>query len=131
MYLFLQYSIIVMHVLSGLPNSTTRRLQLVKNAAARLLTRTIKFDHITPILASLHWLPITSRSDFKVLRLTNKALHGLSQAYLKDLIIPYSPSRSLRSSGADLLLYRRLKRNRLNRDRLPIEPPSYGIGCHQ
>ena len=116
---------------SGLPNSNMRSLELVQNAAATLLTRTRKFDHITSILASLHWLPITSRSDFKVLRLTNKALHGLSQAYLKDLIIPYSPSRSLRSSGADLLLYRRLKRNRLNRDRLPIEPPSYGIGCHR
>jgi hypothetical protein len=26
---------------------------------------------------------------------------------------------------------RRLKRNRLDRERLPIEPPSYGIGCHR
>uniref|UniRef100_A0A8C5CK28 Reverse transcriptase domain-containing protein n=1 Tax=Gadus morhua TaxID=8049 RepID=A0A8C5CK28_GADMO len=69
----------------GLPNSTTKSLQLVHNAAARLLTRTRKFDHITPILASLHWLPITFRSDFKVLLLTYKALHGLSPSYLKDL----------------------------------------------
>ncbi|KAK0145420.1 hypothetical protein N1851_015665 [Merluccius polli] len=39
---------------------TTKSLQLVQTAAARLLTRTC--DHITPILASLHWLPITVRS---------------------------------------------------------------------
>ena len=74
-------------------------LQLVQNAAATLLTRTRKFDHITPILASLHWLPISSRSDVKVLLLTYKA-----PSYLKDLIIPYSPSRTLRSSGARLSL---------------------------
>ena len=95
---------------SGLPNSTTKSLQLVHNAAARLLTRTRKFDHITPILASLHWLPITFRSDFKVLLLTYKALHGLSPSYLKDLIIPYSPSRSLRSSGAGLLSLPKVKK---------------------
>uniref|UniRef100_A0A8C5CCP5 Reverse transcriptase domain-containing protein n=2 Tax=Gadus morhua TaxID=8049 RepID=A0A8C5CCP5_GADMO len=95
---------------SGLPNSTIKSLQLVHNAAARLLTRTRKFDHITPILASLHWLPITFRSDFKVLLLTYKALHGLSPLYLKDLIIPYSPSRSLRSSGAGLLSLPKVKK---------------------
>ena len=116
-----------------LPNSTTRSLQLVQNAAARLLTKTRKFDHITPILASLHWPPMTSRSDFKVLLLTYKALHGLSPSYLKDLIIPYSPSRSRRSSGAGFLALPKVQKvqNRLDRERLPIEPPSYGIGCHR
>ena len=74
------------------------------------LTRTRKFDHITPILASLHWLPITFRSDFKLLLLTYKALHGLSPSYLKDLIIPYSLSRSLRSSGAGLLSLPKVKK---------------------
>jgi hypothetical protein len=116
---------------SGLPNSTTRSLQLVQHAAARLLARTRKFDHITPILASLHWLQITSRSDFKVLLLSYKALHGLAPSYLKDLIIPYGPSRSLRYSGAGLLSLQRLKRNRLDREHLPLELPSYGIGCHR
>ena len=67
----------------------TLSLQLVWNAAARLLTRTRKFDHITPILASLHWLTITSRSDFKVLLLTYKALHGLAT------ILPEGPHHSL------------------------------------
>lgn len=43
---------------SGLPKSATRGLQLVQNAAARILTKTRKFVHIPPILASLHWLPI-------------------------------------------------------------------------
>ena len=32
------------------------RLQLVLNSAARAVTKTPKFHHITPILKSLHWL---------------------------------------------------------------------------
>ena len=46
------------------------KLQLVINTAARILTRTPKFDQITPVLASLHWLPVKARADFKVLLLT-------------------------------------------------------------
>ena len=95
---------------SGLPNSTTKSLQLVQNAAARLLTRTRRFDHITPILAFLHWLPLTFRSELKVLLLPYKALHGSYPSYLKDLIIPYSPSRSLWSSGAGLLSLPKVKK---------------------
>ena len=42
----------------GISQSALSRLQLVQNSAARLLTGTKKRDHITPILASLHWLPV-------------------------------------------------------------------------
>nr|XP_049600686.1 radical S-adenosyl methionine domain-containing protein 1, mitochondrial isoform X1 [Syngnathus scovelli] len=55
---------------SDLPKSSIKSLQLVQNAAARLLSRTRKFDHITPILANLHWFPVHLRCDFKVLLLT-------------------------------------------------------------
>ena len=40
------------------------------NAAAKILTRTKKMYHITPMLASLHWLPVKARAAFKVLLLT-------------------------------------------------------------
>ena len=75
---------------SGLPNSSLKSVQLVQNAAARIRTKTRKFDHITPILSSLHWLPIQARSDIKVLLLTYKTLHGLAPLYLSDLITRYS-----------------------------------------
>src|SRR4029434_10832193 len=51
---------------TGISHSSLSRLQLVQNAAARLLTGTRKRDHISPILASLHWLPVRFRVDFKV-----------------------------------------------------------------
>ena len=70
--------------LSGYPDKALNKLQLVLNTAARILTRTPKFDHITPVLASLHWLPVKTKADFKVLLLTYKALHGLAPTYLSD-----------------------------------------------
>ena len=49
---------------AGLPSSAIKRLQAVQNAAARLLTGTRKFDHISPILHELHWLPVQKRKVF-------------------------------------------------------------------
>ncbi len=49
-----------------LPKKTIRHLQLIQNTAARILTRTRTSEHLTPVLRSLHWLPVTFRIDFKV-----------------------------------------------------------------
>ena len=64
----------------------------MQNAAARLITRSGKCDHITPILFDLYWLPVSERIKFQNLLLTFKTLH-------QDLITGYLPSRSLRSSS--------------------------------
>ena len=48
----------------GLDQHSLQRLQLVQNAAARLLTGTKKREHIILVLASLHWLPVWFRIDF-------------------------------------------------------------------
>ena len=40
-------------LLAGRPASSINKLQLVQNAAARVLTRSRKFDHITPIITAL------------------------------------------------------------------------------
>ena len=69
-------------LLSGCPNYVINNLQLVQNAAATVLTRISKRDHISPVLAYLQWLPVKSRIDFKILLLTYKALNGLSPLYL-------------------------------------------------
>ena len=41
--------------------------QLILNSAARAVTKTPKFHHITPHLKSLHWLKITQRMQYKIL----------------------------------------------------------------
>jgi len=88
----------------GLPQSSLRRLQLVQNAAARLLNGTRRREHITPILTSFHWLPVYFRIQFKVLLFVFKALNGLAPTYITELVQPYSVQRSLRSSKQGLLL---------------------------
>ena len=86
-----------------LSQKSIHRLQVVQNSAARLLNRTKRCEHITPTLAALHWLPICWRINFKILLLTFKALHDLSPNYISDLLVPYRPTRTLRSAGKGLL----------------------------
>jgi len=90
-------------VFTGLPKKWIRQLQLIQNAAARVLTKTKKVEHITPVLKSLHWLPLSQRIDFKILLLVYKSLNGLAPKYITDLLSVYQPSRPLRSSGSSLL----------------------------
>ena len=71
---------------SGLPDKYLKKLQLVQNAAARVVVKKRKFDHISEDLKDMHWLPIDARIKFKVLLLTWKALNGMAPKYLKDLL---------------------------------------------
>ena len=43
----------------NVPKIVIKKLQWVQNAAARLITRSRRCDHITPILFGLHWLPVS------------------------------------------------------------------------
>ena len=87
----------------GLPACTISKLPRLQNSAARVVTRSRKFDHIKPILHDLHWLPGSKRITFKVLILTYRALHSLAPDYIADLVMPYSPARSLQSANEWLL----------------------------
>ena len=100
-------------LLSGCSNKSVRTLQLIQNAAARVLTGTRKRDNITPVLASLHWLPIQFGIQFKILLLTYKAFNGQAPSYLKDLVLPYHPNRPLRSQNTGLLVVPRVCKSRM------------------
>ncbi|KAJ8014459.1 hypothetical protein DPEC_G00040450 [Dallia pectoralis] len=64
----------------GLNKSLLNRFQLVQNSAARLLCNISKRSHITPILRSLHWLPVRFRVEYKVLLFVFKAINGMAPA---------------------------------------------------
>ena len=101
-------------LLFGLPDYLIEKLQRIQNNAARILTRAAKYEHITPVLQDLHWLPVESRIKFKILLLTFKCLNSLAPEYLSELLNIYQPSRPLRSS------------NNLNLDVPPTRLKSYG-----
>ena len=52
------------------------------NSAARLIRGLKRFDHISPVLIDLHWLPYPQRVKYKVCMLIFKCLKGLAPAYL-------------------------------------------------
>ncbi|CAC5422802.1 unnamed protein product [Mytilus coruscus] len=90
-------------LLYGTNTNIISKLQWVQSTAARLITQKRKFDSITSVLISLHWLPIHYRCQYKLLLYVYKAQHGKAPSYLQDLITPYKPSRSLRSENSMLL----------------------------
>ena len=92
-------------LLYGVPACKLQQLQRVQNIAARVvtLTRCSQENHITPILKSLHWLPIKIRIDFKILLLTYKCVNSLAPEYLCNLVIKKTCPRPLRSEKLELL----------------------------
>jgi hypothetical protein len=86
-------------LLAGIPDNLSSKLQRVQNAAAKIVYRMNKYDHVTCLLEELHWLPIQQRIIFKLLLLTYKSLNGEGPQYLRDLLTWHKPQRSLRSSN--------------------------------
>ena len=87
--------------LCGITDTLLRKLQSVQNAAARLLTRTGRREHITPVLKQLHWLPISRRIDFKLAVLMYQISRG-APTYLQDrcrLASEVRSGRRLRSAN--------------------------------
>ena len=87
-------------LLYGVPQCLINNLQRVQNTAARVVTGTKKFEHITPVLKTLHWLPVKERIQYKILLITFKVLWGVGPKYIRDLLTIHTPVRSLRSGDA-------------------------------
>ena len=57
------------------------------------------FDHLTPHLRTLHWLPIGARIKYKLCTLCFGAITSTGAVYLSDLLKIYTHSRQLQSSA--------------------------------
>ena len=88
----------------GSPMYMLERLQKVQNSAARLIFQCHKQNHISPLLMSLHWLPINARIEYKLSVICHSFILGLSPTYLSDLLLVYTPKRNSRSSSDNRIL---------------------------
>ncbi|XP_060929417.1 uncharacterized protein LOC133003646 [Limanda limanda] len=88
---------------TGITGKNIQKLQFIQNSAARILMRVRKYEHITPILHSLHWLLVSTRIEYKVLLLTYICINGHAPPYLQELITPQTSTRTLRSTSSSLL----------------------------
>ncbi len=86
-------------LLAGLPSNTIKPLQMIQNAAARLVFNEPKRTHVTPLFISLHWLPVAARIKFKTLMLAYRTTTGSAPSYFHSLLRIYIPSRSLTSAS--------------------------------
>ncbi len=86
-------------LLAGLPSNTIKPLQMIQNAAARLVFNEPKRAHVTPLFVSLHWLPVAARIQFKTLMLAYRTITCSAPTYFHSLLQTYIPSRSLRSAS--------------------------------
>ena len=84
--------------LYGISQNQLDKLQRAQNAAARLLSQTSKYEHVTPVLMKLHWLTIKQRFNYKLLTIVFKALQSTAPPYIQFLITQHVPARSLRSA---------------------------------
>ena len=107
-----------------------RSLQSVQNTAARIFTLTKKFDHITPVLIQLHWLPVHFRIPFKVLLLVYKALNGMAPLYITELLSYRTCSRTRRSTDQKLLAVPKSRLKTYGDRAFPLLHLNSGMSCH-
>ena len=89
--------------LTGITTDQLNRLQRIQNCAARLIMKKRKYDHITPVIYELHWLPLEFRIQYKLAVLAFRHFEGTLPTYLSATLCMYEPARSLRSSTEILL----------------------------
>ena len=90
---------------SGCPKDFFEKLQKVQNSAARLVLKAHKRDHVSPLLRTLHWLPIQAYIEYKLSTLCHSFFLDTSSVYLSDLFHVYSPLRQLRFSSDSRTLH--------------------------
>ena len=89
--------------------SALKQLQRFQNTAARLVTLSRKFTHITPVLKQLHWLPIKQRIIFKMSMFVFKTIRSVSPTCVA--LLNYDPIRGNMRSANKLLLSEHISNN--------------------
>ena len=69
----------------GIAEKQLHQLQLIQNAAAKVVTKKYKHDHMEDDLLKLHWLKIKKRIVYKLALLAHKSLLGVSPRYIQDM----------------------------------------------
>ena len=114
----------------GITDELTRCLQLVQNAAARLMMGTRACDHNYPVLRQLHWLPVWQRAEFRIATLVYRSLSGNAPGYLADdcQLVADARVRQRRSADTRTLVVSRT-RSGLETGPLPPQDHKSGTVC--
>ena len=116
-------------ILYNIRNREINKVQSVQNCLARVVTRSPRFCSVTPLLKSLHWLPVQFRIKYKICTLKYKVIHSCQPVYLHNLLIvlkPLNRTRNLRSSDDDQLVVPRMS-SKMGERVFSVAAPSSGI----
>ena len=97
-------------LLFGVSKHQMQQLQRIQNMAARIVTQSKKYEHITPVLQTMHWLPIQVRMSHVSL-LTCRRIHSREKTAFCNWKASFGPhsktfgSRALTVSAAKTLRF--------------------------
>ena len=69
-------------VWSNTSDTNLKKLQAVQNFACKIITNIRKYDHVTPSLHQLEWLPVRDQLIFNEKIMSFKCMNNLASAYL-------------------------------------------------
>ena len=68
-------------------NKNVRKLQAVQNFACRIVSGAEKYDHVTPLLKRLSWLPVKDQLYYRQAIMAFKCMTGQAPKYLTSQFI--------------------------------------------
>ena len=80
-----------------------KKLQLVQNFARKIVTKTKKFDHVTPLLRELNWLSVDQLLFFRPTVMTSKCMNRLAPSYLRSKFVRRSDIHYRRKRNREAL----------------------------
>jgi len=102
--------------------TATRASSFIYSGASSLVFRLRRYDHVTDALATLHWLCLPQRVDFKMAVMAFRVLHGLAPPYLNQLVrgADLPSRRRLRSASSHQLLMPSFRLTTVGRRTFPV-----------
>ena len=102
-------------------------IQRIMNIAARIVTKTFRKEHISPVSYHLHWLPIDKQVIYKILLLTFRAYRQVGPEYLNEQIIRHVPTLTVRSLESPHQLFLRFQ---IYTEKWPSHSQGHAFGTH-
>ena len=90
-------------VWSNTSASKVKKAQSIQNFACKIITKSRKYDHVTPLLRDLNWLPVDKLLYFRDASLTYKCVNNLAPDYLCNKLIKRSSIHDRRTRTHDSL----------------------------
>ena len=91
------------NVWANTTDKNVRKLQAVQNFACRIVCGARKYDHVTPLLKSLSWLPVKDQLYYRQAITAFKCMTGHAPKYLTSQLITREQVSKRKTRGGQTL----------------------------